>query len=158
MWDLPGPGIKPVSPALVGGFLSTEPPGKPSMCSLHLVCYQRGDTASLDPATMPHDSLGSEPQMYQSSALQKSWLLLLRWARPWCWRAWDAKMNTGHPSREGSAREFKQLDPTKESQTATDTSPKKTDRWQRSMWQKCPTSHVIRKRTDSNSETPAHAH
>ena len=29
MWDLPGPGVKPVSPALAGGFLTTEPPGKP---------------------------------------------------------------------------------------------------------------------------------
>ena len=29
MWDLPGPGLEPVSPALAGGFLSTVPPGKP---------------------------------------------------------------------------------------------------------------------------------
>ena len=29
MWDLPGPGIEPVSPALAGGFLTTAPPGKP---------------------------------------------------------------------------------------------------------------------------------
>ena len=29
MWDLPGPGIEPVFPALAGGFLTTEPPGKP---------------------------------------------------------------------------------------------------------------------------------
>ena len=28
MWDLPKLGIKPVSPALTGGFFSTEPPGK----------------------------------------------------------------------------------------------------------------------------------
>ena len=28
MWDLPGAGIKPVSPALAGRFLTTEPPGK----------------------------------------------------------------------------------------------------------------------------------
>jgi len=27
--DLPGPGIEPASPALAGGFLTTEPPGKP---------------------------------------------------------------------------------------------------------------------------------
>ena len=27
--DLPDPGIKPVSPALVGRFFTTEPPGKP---------------------------------------------------------------------------------------------------------------------------------
>ena len=29
-WDLPGPGIKPVSLALTGGLLTTGPPGKPS--------------------------------------------------------------------------------------------------------------------------------
>ena len=29
MWDLPGPGLEPVSPALAGRFLTTEPPGKP---------------------------------------------------------------------------------------------------------------------------------
>ena len=29
MWDLPGPELKPVSPALAGGFLTTAPPGKP---------------------------------------------------------------------------------------------------------------------------------
>ena len=28
--DLPDPGREPVSPALAGGFFSTEPPGKPS--------------------------------------------------------------------------------------------------------------------------------
>ena len=28
MWDLPGPGIKPMSPALAGRFLSSVPPGK----------------------------------------------------------------------------------------------------------------------------------
>ena len=29
MWNLPGPGIVPTSPALAGGFLTTGPPGKP---------------------------------------------------------------------------------------------------------------------------------
>ena len=29
MWDLPGSGIEPVSPALAGRFFTTEPPGKP---------------------------------------------------------------------------------------------------------------------------------
>ena len=28
MWDLPGSGLEPVSPALAGGFLTTAPPGK----------------------------------------------------------------------------------------------------------------------------------
>ena len=30
MWDLPRPGLEPVSPALAGRFLTTAPPGKPS--------------------------------------------------------------------------------------------------------------------------------
>ena len=29
MWDLPGSGIEPVSPALAGRLLTTGPPGKP---------------------------------------------------------------------------------------------------------------------------------
>ena len=29
MWNLPGPEIEPVSPALAGSFFTTEPPGKP---------------------------------------------------------------------------------------------------------------------------------
>ena len=28
MWNLPGTGVEPVSPALAGGFLTTAPPGK----------------------------------------------------------------------------------------------------------------------------------
>ena len=29
IWDPPGPGLEPTSPALAGGFLTTAPPGKP---------------------------------------------------------------------------------------------------------------------------------
>ena len=36
MWDLPGPGLKPASPALAGGFLTTVPLGKPS-CSIFIL-------------------------------------------------------------------------------------------------------------------------
>ena len=36
MWDLPGPEIKPMSPALAGGFLTTAPPGK--SLSVVLIC------------------------------------------------------------------------------------------------------------------------
>ena len=31
MWDLPRPGLEPVSPALAGGFLTTAPLGKPPL-------------------------------------------------------------------------------------------------------------------------------
>ena len=35
MWDLPGPGLEPVSPALAGRFSTTAPPGKPLCNSLN---------------------------------------------------------------------------------------------------------------------------
>ena len=36
MWDLPGPGLEPVSPALAGRLLTTAPPGKPWN---RILCY-----------------------------------------------------------------------------------------------------------------------
>ena len=39
MWDLPGLGLEPVSPALAGGFLTTTPLGKPSTFSLIVKMY-----------------------------------------------------------------------------------------------------------------------
>ena len=36
MWDLPRPGLEPVSPALAGRFSTTAPPGKPHHCSFNL--------------------------------------------------------------------------------------------------------------------------
>ena len=40
MWDLPGPGLEPVSPALAGGFLTTAPPGKsPAIISSNIFFF-----------------------------------------------------------------------------------------------------------------------
>ena len=36
MWNLPGPGLEPVSPALADGFSTTAPPGKPHPPLLNL--------------------------------------------------------------------------------------------------------------------------
>ena len=33
MWDLPRPGLQPMSPALAVRFSTTAPPGKPNLCS-----------------------------------------------------------------------------------------------------------------------------
>ena len=41
-WDLPGPGIKPRSPALAGGRLTTEPAGKPPVGILFVFWCNRG--------------------------------------------------------------------------------------------------------------------
>ena len=35
MWDLPGPGLELVAPALAGGFLTTVAPGKSLLYSLY---------------------------------------------------------------------------------------------------------------------------
>ena len=45
MWDLPRPGLEPVSPALAGRFSTTAPPGKPfiiifKICFKHVLCLK----------------------------------------------------------------------------------------------------------------------
>ena len=40
MWDPPGPGIKPVSPALAGRFSTTVPPGKSLVLSFEIGKYE----------------------------------------------------------------------------------------------------------------------
>ena len=39
MWDLPGPGLEPVSPASAGGFLTTRHQGSPELQLLSLIKY-----------------------------------------------------------------------------------------------------------------------
>ena len=39
MWDLPGPGLESVSPALAGGFLTTVPPGKSNVTILFQILF-----------------------------------------------------------------------------------------------------------------------
>ena len=41
MWDLPRPGLEPVSPALAGRFSTTAPPGKPPYWFLKIIYSDR---------------------------------------------------------------------------------------------------------------------
>ena len=50
VWDLPGPGIEPVSSALVGGFLTTGPRGKSIRGTLEAMPL-------LSPSHMPHSDI-----------------------------------------------------------------------------------------------------
>ena len=43
MWDLPGPGLEPVSPALAGRFLTTAPPGKSPFTFLFMRVQEDAD-------------------------------------------------------------------------------------------------------------------
>jgi len=40
MWNLPGPEIEPISPALADGFLFTAPPGKSILAVFKIVYFQ----------------------------------------------------------------------------------------------------------------------
>ena len=44
MWDPPGPGLEPVSPALAGGLSTTAPPGKPRTCLMSLPLHSFGES------------------------------------------------------------------------------------------------------------------
>ena len=73
MWDLPGPGLEPVSPALTGGFLTTAPPGKPSISS-----------QSVPWVRFPSTPI-SDPFIGIRLSSQQPWLFLdpRPWARMW---------------------------------------------------------------------------
>ena len=47
MWDRPRPGVRPMSPALAGGFFTTEPPEKPRI-KLLTVVNARSPTISIN--------------------------------------------------------------------------------------------------------------
>ena len=68
MWDLPGPGLKPVSPALAGGFLTTAPPGKP-LCK----CFIMNDGKSSPKPNMFNSFLqqGAEILSFQQDSMSR---------------------------------------------------------------------------------------
>ena len=55
MWDLPGPGLEPMSPALAGGFLTTVPPGKP--CHKQILMQKAQTNSNID----AHKTKANEP-------------------------------------------------------------------------------------------------
>ena len=60
MWNLCGPGIKPISPALQGGFLTTGPPGEPcSVAGLGTVFWRAYSLFPTGTPTPPKPGWGS---------------------------------------------------------------------------------------------------
>ena len=56
MWDLPGPGHEPVSPASAGGLSTTAPPGKPKSSLLNSLHLQWFGIAMGDALSKPSDA------------------------------------------------------------------------------------------------------
>ena len=90
MWNLPGPGIEPMSPTLAGGFLTTTPPGKSSALNsflLHFFCYDSSPyTVSLYGvhwlSIFLSFSFGSSIGML-STNLSSNTLILFSFSFPW---------------------------------------------------------------------------
>ena len=60
MWDLPRPGLEPVSPALAGRFSTTAPPGKPQLPILYIVaCICQSQSEEEISGLSPHRSRSS---------------------------------------------------------------------------------------------------
>ena len=79
MWDLPGPGLKPVSPALAGGFLTTAPPGK----SLARHLYPRWVPSA--PSSLLYHAVQVAGSLYHSLNLPQRLLFL--------WQPSDPQVN-----------------------------------------------------------------
>ena len=74
MRDLPGPGIEPVSPALAGGFLTPEPPGKPCGSVFHSVVVVSSFSLHVGPSVLPQaQHPASLPPGPQKSYLAETW-------------------------------------------------------------------------------------
>ena len=59
--DLPDPGIKPESPALAGGFFTTEPPGQPTEASRYFHWKHHPPPPGLNHPAIPHPPGCSPP-------------------------------------------------------------------------------------------------
>ena len=73
MWDLSGPGIEPLSPALASRFFTTEPPGKPHDCFVREFCW--GVFLQPSRATPPCYSGVPSRKLLQGLALALPWVL-----------------------------------------------------------------------------------
>ena len=65
MWDLPIPGLEPVSPALAGRFSTTAPPGKPHEHFFEASRHIEEIAAALDTAST-QEALGWDDLSYQN--------------------------------------------------------------------------------------------
>ena len=82
MWDLPGPGLKPVSPALAGRFLTTVPPGKSPCFTLDPTwrCLRRPFLQCQFPALhTPYVPISADYPLFSENPIDSPFLAALPW-------------------------------------------------------------------------------
>ena len=60
MWNLPRPGIEPMSPALAGRFFFTVPPGKPPLLEIITAIESMGKNLRMDTSDLNNTELSCE--------------------------------------------------------------------------------------------------
>ena len=76
MWDLPRPGLEPVSPALAGRFSTTAPPGKPLEEIFNFLSPQVVSEAVVDSSFSTYCEQHSRPQKSVGVMLGQSMALM----------------------------------------------------------------------------------
>ena len=97
MWNLPGPGIEPGSPALAGRFLSTRPPGKSDNYLLNkLLCVEGFPSVLVKNLPAMWETwvsfLGWEDTLKEGMAAYSS---ILAWRIPMDRGAWGTTLSMG---------------------------------------------------------------
>ena len=67
MWDLPGPGLKPMFPALAGRFLTTAPPEKSPNALILKATHKSFKLLSLRELLHSHEVAASAPAKKENS-------------------------------------------------------------------------------------------
>ena len=75
VWDLPGPGKEPVSPALAGGFFTMDPPGMPWSCLLQQLVYLNTQTLLKENWNLSHNPFFLLSLMYYFKKVKKKDIL-----------------------------------------------------------------------------------
>ena len=86
MWDLPGSGLKPKSPALAGGFLTTEPPGKPPKQDSYWSILGNWSVLSVSHQVEDRNVLIDQPGLW---VLSCAWVRAGEENRNGCWESRD---------------------------------------------------------------------
>ena len=92
MWDFPGPGIEPVSPASAGEFFTTEQPGTPN-CKILVDKWRREDMEKVKGLGSQHkeDSCNVRERVEKGEGQQKTTGVKNTEGQTWRMEGWNSR-------------------------------------------------------------------